>query len=112
MRCGARFTSVSRRGAAELRAEVIALNGMEDHVHLVVRLNATLSAAALAKQVKGSSSHLVRQILGREEFKWQEGYGAFTISPWDVFKVREYVRRRQQEHHRDRTTKDVLESLG
>ncbi len=94
-----------------MRAEMIALNGMEDHVYLVVRLTAALSTAALVKQVKGSSSHLVRQILGREEFKWQEGYGAFTISPWDVGKVREYVRR-QQEHHRDRTTKDVLESYG
>src|SRR3954466_10326674 len=39
-----------------MRAEVIAIGGMEDHVHLLVRVPASLSASDLVKQVKGASS--------------------------------------------------------
>jgi len=39
---------------------------------------------------------------GLRGFQWQEGYGAFTVSPPDRDSVRRYVEQ-QQEHHRKRT---------
>jgi putative transposase len=93
-----------------LRAEVIAIGGTEDHVHLLVRLPTTVSVASLAKQVKGASSHWVTHGLTQEDgFKWQGSYGAFSVSAADVPRIRDYVLN-QEAHHRDQTLDDDLES--
>ena len=85
--------------ARNMGCMVLALNGMPDHVHLVVSFPTTISIADLAKQVKGVSSHFVNETLKPEtQFKWQGSYGAFTVSRWDLEKVIEYVKR-QKDHH-------------
>jgi len=85
--------------ARKIGCIVIALNGTSDHVHLVVSFPATVTIAGLAKQVKGVSSHFVNETLRPEtQFKWQGGYGAFTVSRWDLPKIICYVKR-QKEHH-------------
>ena len=86
--------------ARQLGCTVLALNGMPDHVHLVVSIPTTITIAELVKQVKGVSSHFVNEVLGPEtKFKWQGHYGAFTVSRWDVDKIVNYVKG-QKEHHR------------
>lgn len=95
----------------KLKVEVIALNGVEDHVHLLVRIPTTIAVAELAKQVKGSSSHLAtHEVPGGDGFKWQGAYGAFSVSPHDVPAVREYVDR-QKEHHATDHIDDELERI-
>jgi REP element-mobilizing transposase RayT len=85
--------------AVRMGCHVLAINGMPDHVHLAVRLPATLSVADLVKQVKGVSPHLVNdQYRAAGQFKWQGSYGAFSVSRWDLDMVVEYVRG-QQAHH-------------
>jgi REP element-mobilizing transposase RayT len=92
-----------------LGVEVLAIGGITDHVHLLVRIPPTISVAELVKQVKGSSSHLVTHRLpGGGTFKWQGGYGAFTVSTSEVPRIREYILR-QEEHHRDRTLEEKYE---
>lgn len=87
-----------------LKVDVLAIGGMEDHVHLLARIPATISVADLVKQVKGVSSHFVTHKLGyKDSFKWQGGYGAFTLAKADVPHCRDYVLN-QEQHHRDRTT--------
>ena len=83
----------------ELKCETIAIGGVSDHVHLLVRLHTTISVADLVKEVKGASSHLIAQkIAPNEFFKWQGAYGAFTVSKDDVSNVKAYVEN-QKEHH-------------
>ena len=48
----------------KLGAEMLAIGGIEDHVHVVARIPATLSVAELVKQIKGSSSHLANHAPG------------------------------------------------
>jgi REP element-mobilizing transposase RayT len=90
-------------GAAceEMEATVVAQGGVEDHVHLLVRLPATLSVAALVKQIKGSSGHLLASEASESGgfFKWQGSYGAFSVSPGQVAVICDYIAR-QEEHHR------------
>jgi REP element-mobilizing transposase RayT len=82
-----------------LGVETIELGGIEDHVHLLARIPTTVAIAELAKRAKGSTSHLVTHRSGiREPFKWQGGYGAFTVSRSGVSSVQGYIRR-QREHH-------------
>jgi len=92
-----------------LRVDVIAIGGVEDHVHLLVRVPATIAPADLVKRVKGASSHMVNHdIHAPFYFKWQGAYGAFSVSKRHVPMIREYVLR-QAEHHRDRTLYPLLE---
>jgi putative transposase len=75
---------------------VLALNGTSDHIHLVLSFPSTIPLADLVKQVKGVSSHFVNETLRPEaQFKWQGGYGAFTVSRWDLPKIIRYVKRQK-----------------
>jgi REP element-mobilizing transposase RayT len=85
---------------AMVGADVIAIGGTEDHVHVFARMPVTISVAEFVRRMKGASSHLVTQVIrSPEPFKWQGGYGAFTVSPRHVDPVRRYVLN-QEEHHR------------
>ncbi len=84
---------------ADLHCEPRAVGGMPDHIHLLVRFPTTLSVAALVKEVKGASSHLVtHEIAPQTSFKWQGSYGAFTVSKEAVPSVEAYIRQ-QKDHH-------------
>ena len=84
----------------EMGAEVVALDGVEDHVHLLVRLPPSLSLAQLVGQVKGSSSHMATHEIDPhpEFFKWQGAYGAVSVSPRALPDVRDYIAH-QKTHH-------------
>ncbi len=83
----------------ELKCEGLAIGGMPDHVHLLVRFHTTIAIADLLKEIKGSSSHLVtHKVTPDQLFKWQGGYGAFTIRKSEIPSVQAYIER-QKEHH-------------
>lgn len=84
----------------ELDVAVLALGGVADHVHLLVRLPLTLTVAQLVKDVKGSSGHLLAglAIARNTFFKWQGSYGALSVSPRDLDMIKGYIAR-QEEHH-------------
>lgn len=85
----------------QLGADVIAIELMPDHAHLLVRFPPTLAISLLAKEVKGSSSHFVNKELDPEAlFKWQGAYGAFTLRTRDVPAIKGYIAN-QQRHHAD-----------
>jgi putative transposase len=92
---------------SELKCEPLAINGIEDHVHLLVRFHTTVSVAQLVKEVKGSSSHLVTHEIAREKFfKWQGAYRAFTIRKSDVPRVIKYIENQKQHHAEEKLQKD------
>jgi REP element-mobilizing transposase RayT len=95
----------------KLRCEPIAIGGMEDHVHLLLRLHPTARISEVVQHAKGASSHLVTQELDPGGFfKWQGHYGAFTLSKQQVPHVRDYILR-QEEHHHGRTPIETLERI-
>jgi len=111
--------AIERRLYRAMQAEALthgctvrALNGVEDHVHLFVTLPTTVTVAQLVKQVKGVSSHFVNQTLcPATRFKWQGGYGAFSVSCWDVDMIMTYIKR-QKEHHRLACVRPELEAIS
>jgi REP element-mobilizing transposase RayT len=92
--------------------EVLALNGMPDHVHLVLRCGSHIDLSQLMKTVKGTSAAMVNEMQGaRHAFRWQEGYYAATITPSHVPKIRAYVEN-QKAHHADNTASRFWEQTG
>ncbi|HYJ79587.1 MAG TPA: IS200/IS605 family transposase [Longimicrobiaceae bacterium] len=89
-------------------AEPIAIGGVEDHVHVLVRFPPTVAVSQLIGRMKGASSRMVEQV-SRHPFRWQAGYGAFTVGTRHVPAVRAYVLN-QAEHHRTGTLVKTLEA--
>lgn len=60
----------------DLRRTLLAINGMPDHVHLLIRYRADLSHSEMLQQIKGRSSKWINESLPQHGyFSWQEGYG-------------------------------------
>jgi REP element-mobilizing transposase RayT len=88
----------------ELRCPPIAIGGMADHLHVLLALSPTIAVATLVKEIKGASAHLITHRLAPDTlFRWQTGYGAFTLRKSDTPTVRRYVLN-QKEHHEKKTT--------
>lgn len=97
----------ARRAACEL----IAVGGIEDHVHVLLRIPTTICVADIAKSLKGGSTHMVNHALKPAFFKWQGSYGSFTVSRSDVPMVRSYVLN-QEHHHRLNRLAPALERVS
>ncbi len=78
--------------AGELGCRVLAINGLEDHVHLVIEIPPKAAVATVVRRLKGASSHEFADLF------WQRGYGALTVGEENLAVALEYVRR-QKEHH-------------
>ena len=92
----------------EMRGSAINVNGVKDHVHLLVRLPASLPVAKAVEIIKANSSRWVheRRVLHRT-FAWQSGYAAFSVSESQRERVSEYITN-QEEHHRKITFQEEL----
>ena len=84
------------------------VGGVEDHVHILCQLSKTLSVADLVRELKRESSKWLKPRIAN--FQWQQGYGAFSVSPSHVDALKDYIRN-QQEHHRIETYQDELRRL-
>ncbi|MDX1972161.1 MAG: IS200/IS605 family transposase [Candidatus Sumerlaeia bacterium] len=99
-----------------LKCTLYRLNGMDDHLHLLVGIHPSLSLSEFVKKIKLAAGEWMRKSTHFPAFDyWQEGYGAFTISWKDKNDVIEYIIN-QEEHHRGENSlaefKRLLEASG
>jgi REP element-mobilizing transposase RayT len=89
-----------------MKSPALIIDGASDHVHTLFSLSRVVTIADLVEEVKTESSKWIKT-KGREfqNFHWQNGYGAFSISQSQVSTVKRYIRR-QKEHHRRVTFQD------
>ena len=96
--------SCSERGSPPIR-----VGGVEDHVHVACRFGRTITIADLVRDLKRASSRWLKEE-GVAEFDWQDGYGAFGVSPGRLTASAEYIDR-QEAHHRNETFQDEFRRL-
>jgi len=85
--------------AKDLKCVPIAVNGMSEHVHLLIRFPSDLALADLIRHLKSRSTKWIHQTFpALREFGWQEGYGGFTVSKSSLPEVEHYIRN-QKVHH-------------
>jgi len=102
--------------ARGLGCECYRVGGVEDHVHLAVRLARTVTIAQLVEALKSSSSKWLKSQSPRlANFAWQRGYGAFSVGPSGCEALLNYISS-QEEHHRkwsfEREYRALLEEHG
>ena len=98
-----------RTKAIGLGATVFAVNGVEDHVHVVASIPPKIPVSKFIRQIKAvASTKFNKSRPDRPPFFWQEEYGAFTF---DAKRLPNYVTyvNRQKEHHAQGTTIPILE---
>ena len=97
--------------ARNIGCECYRVGGVEDHVHLAIRLSRTITIADLVEKLKTASSKWVKtQSADLEDFSWQRGYGCFSVGPTDLDSLVDYIDR-QQEHHEKRTFQEEFRIL-
>jgi REP element-mobilizing transposase RayT len=86
--------------------KLLAINGMPDHVHILIGMRPTQSISDLLQDIKGSSSKWINEKkFLRIKFEWQEGYGAFSYAKSQVNSVIRYIQN-QEEHHKSESFRD------
>ncbi|MBU6402060.1 MAG: IS200/IS605 family transposase [Verrucomicrobia bacterium] len=83
------------------------IGGAADHVHLLVALKPTHCLSDFMRELKKSSSTWVSEELRLPSFRWQEGYGAFTVSASARGAVQAYIAN-QEKHHRTKSFREEL----
>jgi REP element-mobilizing transposase RayT len=87
------------------------IGGIEDHVHLVLGVPPTLAPSKMVQLLKGGSSKWIHDAFPvLRGFRWQDGYGAFTVSKSNLPEVITYVET-QREHHRSKTFQEEFRAL-
>ncbi|NGX55015.1 MAG: hypothetical protein KR126chlam2_00637 [Chlamydiae bacterium] len=80
-------------------AKLLEIGGMQDHVHLLIKLNSLDKFSSLVRDIKSSSSlWMHKNFPALRDFAWQEGYGSFTVSYSILENIQEYIRNQEQHH--------------
>ena len=89
-------------GIAQKRGDtIIAIGGMQDHIHILVSLKPTASVAQFVCAIKSSSSKFMRQFdIETSTFSWQTGYGRFSVSASMLNAVKIYIQDQEKNHVR------------
>ncbi|MBW6513733.1 MAG: IS200/IS605 family transposase [Candidatus Syntrophosphaera sp.] len=83
----------------EINCFMQCIGGTDDHIHILVGLHPTLAVSEFAQKIKANTSRFINgKGWASGKFKWQEGFGAFSVSQSGLEKVREYISN-QAEHH-------------
>ena len=83
--------------------KMLQINGMPDHVHILLGLHQEQSISSIIQNVKTESSKWINnKKFTPAKFAWQEGYGAFSYSKSHVPRVIRYIQQ-QEKHHRKQT---------
>jgi REP element-mobilizing transposase RayT len=86
--------------------KVLAINSVDDHVHILLSMRPDQSLSDLMEKVKGDSSGWINDHhFTPRHFNWQRGFGGFSVSKSGVHNVVQYILN-QEEHHKKKTFRE------
>lgn len=86
--------------------KLLMINGMPDHLHILIGLNPNCALSDLVRDIKSNSSKWINEnkfVMGK--FEWQTGFGAYTVGQSQLKTVVNYIVN-QKEHHKKKTFRD------
>ena len=82
--------------------KLLAINGMSDHIHILIGMRPTQSISELMQIIKANSSKWINEKkFLKVRFEWQEGYGAFSYSKSHVQNVIKYIQNQEERHKKN-----------
>jgi putative transposase len=92
--------------------KLISINGMRDHLHILIGLKPSIALADLVRDIKAESSTYVNKnkwVHGK--FSWQEGYGAFSYGHSQLDTIIRYIQNQEKHHSRQSFKHEYLSLL-
>jgi len=89
-----------------LDSRALVINGTANHIHILNLLSKNHAVCNILEDIKKNSSKWIKT-KGTEyqNFYWQAGYGAFSVSQSKVGKIKNYILN-QKKHHQTCTFKE------
>ncbi|MFN5477895.1 MAG: transposase [Chitinophagaceae bacterium] len=101
-----------KKTMAEKGVRLHAINGGEDHVHMLLQLHPAQNLMQVVRQIKDESlSFIGSNHFSKESFAWKEGYTAFSVSPGAFKQTLDYIER-QEEYHQQKTFAQEMEQIS
>jgi putative transposase len=96
------FAHMQKEGA-EKGIRIVAIDGVEDHIHCLVQLMPSQNLLQVVKSVRGFSAAWLNETrLLNVEFAWEEDYYAYSVSPSGIRQVIDFIGK-QEEYHKTKT---------
>jgi putative transposase len=91
---------------------VLCMNGMPDHVHLLLSLKPTVAPSNFVRAIKANSSRFIHETFAdHHRFAWQGGYAIFSVSESVSPKVRTYIENQKERHGTMRFEEEYVKLL-
>ena len=89
------------------------INGMPDHIHILVSCKPNIALSNIVKEIKEHSSKYINgKGLIKGKFSWQEGFGAFSVSFRNIEQVVNYIKNQEEHHNIKSFREEYLEFLN
>jgi len=93
--------------------KLLAINGVRDHVHILIGMRPTCCLSDLVREIKKSSTEMINENrLAKFHFQWQEGFGAFSYAKSSVANVINYIQRQKEHHKKKNFRQEYMELLN
>lgn len=104
------FIHMQKEGE-EKGLKIVAVNGVEDHMHLLIQLMPAQNLAQVVRSIRAASSAWMNENkLLTTTFEWEENYHALSVSPSSVKQVKDFIEK-QEEHHKVKNLDAELEAF-
>lgn len=92
--------------------KMLAINGMSDHIHILIGMRPSCNLSDLVREIKKSSNGFINEKkFCPFKFEWQEGYGAFSYSHSALDKVIRYIANQKEHHHKKSFREEYVDFL-
>lgn len=92
-------------------SQILNINGIDNHVHILVKLKPSISVSDFVCKLKTNSSKWVSETFKLSYgFQWQGGFSSFSVSESQVTIISRYIDD-QEEHHKKFSFEKELEDF-
>jgi len=92
--------------------KLLAINGVADHIHILLGLNPAVALSDIVRDIKNNSSKFINEKRWMPgHFQWQEGYGGFSYSRSQRPDVIKYIENQEKHHKENSFRKEYLSIL-
>lgn len=92
--------------------KLLAINGVSDHIHILIGIRPAQSISDLMKNIKQDSSKWInKNTFLKSHFEWQEGYGAFSYSKSQLGAVVNYIQNQELHHTKKSFREEYIDFL-
>jgi len=93
--------------------KLLAINGMPDHIHILIGMKPSCSLPELVREIKKSSNEFIKEKqFTKSNFQWQEGYGSFSYSHRSLNNVIRYIENQKEHHAKKSFQEEYIEVLN